>query len=870
MSRDLANSYSWILLLPSQVVSSVICSVIGGCIVELWITNSDYVTGGNTDFPVDSHRKEQLHDSAVSMMQSQHFPMGRSGGFNLGVPYSSHLQQQQQHASSVGSGGPPSIGLRPMNSSNTISGVGPYDQLIQQYQQLQSQSQFRMGQMSAVGPHGDQDLKSQSPEPVIDEFGLRGLLKVIRMNNPDLTSLALGIDLTTLGLNLNASDDLHKRFASPWAEEPHKGEPQYSIPECYYAKQPPVLNQAHFAKLHLETLFYIFYSMPREEAQLYAAHELYVPSLFLSIQPRMELAECSLNIVDDRSNSEQIKSEGQRHARGWFYHKEQRLWLTRNASMKPLVETNSYERGSYLCFDPNTWETACKGCCGDHSRSESHILWTMEILSTYPGPPPLLYSLRWSERCPLLGWFTVQFLIQVWMDDDLKIFVLDSKHALVIGFDGSELINRYPLILTGFNTRRRWNPVVEKTDKRRRSMISILACFSANERPKAENQKKALALIITIIFLSINGGSVYGVQILSKSKLEKCEKVSESDNLNCTKKIILDMAVPSGSSGGEASIVAEVVEVEENSTHKMQTLRVPPTITVNKSAAYAVYEITYIRDVPYKPQEYFVKTRKCEPDASAKVVKICERHTALNILLKNLGLSIYSCNSTDYEKEFIILLPDSKLNNNGGVSAPDPRRFELLESSQPSFPIIVPSFEEVTIPQLESLPPTEQEKEGDDLTLLLKVYSGRKNQCLNLSMSKSLNLWLQDENGHIIEHTQPICCPCGTHRRVPSSCGNFFDKLMKGKANTAHCLRFPGDWFHVFGIGQRSLGFSVHIEVKTGSKISEVIVGPENRTVMSNDNFLKVNLIGDFAGYTNIPSFEDFYLVTPRQVCLLC
>lgn len=62
----------------------------------------------------------------------------------------------------------------------------------------------------------------------------------------------------------------------------------------------------------------------------------------------------------------------------------------------------------------------------------------------------------------------------------------------------------------------------------------------------------------------------------------------------------------------------------------------------------------------------------------------------------------------------------------------------MLESSQLSFPIIVPYFEEVTIPQLES--PTEQE-EGDDLTLLLKVYSGRKNQCLNLSMSKSLNLW---------------------------------------------------------------------------------------------------------------------------------
>ncbi|KAI5601552.1 hypothetical protein BDE02_01G098300 [Populus trichocarpa] len=91
------------------------------------------------------------------------------------------------------------------------------------------------------------------------------------------------------------------------------------------------------------------------------------------------------------------------------------------------------------------------------------------------------------------------------------------------------------------------------------------------------------------------------------------------------------------------------------------------------------------------------------------------------------------------------------------------------------------------------------------------------------------------------------------------------DKLMKGKANTAHCVRFPGDWFHVFGIGQRSMGFSVRIEVKTGSKVSEVTVGPENRTVTSKDNFLRVNLIGDFVGYSNIPSFEDFYLVIPRQ-----
>lgn len=46
-------------------------------------------------------------------------------------------------------------------------------------------------------------------------------------------------------------------------------------------------------------------------------------------------------------------------------------------------------------------------------------------------------------------------------------------------------------------------------------------------------------------------------------------------------------------------------------------------------------------------------------------------------------------------------------------------------------------------------------------------------------------------------------------------------------------------------------------------------MGPENRTVVSHDNFLRVNLIGDLVGYTNIPSFEDFYLVIPRQVYAL-
>ncbi len=62
-----------------------------------------------------------------------------------------------------------------------------------------------------------------------DRFGLLGLLSVIRMTDPDLTTLALGTDLTTLGLHLNSSDNVYKTFAHPWADHPLRPEPDFSV-----------------------------------------------------------------------------------------------------------------------------------------------------------------------------------------------------------------------------------------------------------------------------------------------------------------------------------------------------------------------------------------------------------------------------------------------------------------------------------------------------------------------------------------------------------------------------------------------------------------------------------------------------------------
>ncbi|KAG2662050.1 hypothetical protein PVAP13_1KG519360 [Panicum virgatum] len=309
---------------------------------EFSIQNEDFPAlpgfkGNSSDYAMELHHKEQLHEN-VPVMQTQQFPMARSVGFNLGSSYPPNRQQHQQGANSVQNAGTQNIGLRPSLA---------YDQFMQQYQQPQSQNPFRMQQMtSATHSFRDQIQKIQGGPSPPDPYGLLGLLGVIRMNDAELASLALGIDLTTLGLNLNSPDNVYKTFGSPWSNEPAKGDPDFHIPACYFSEQTPELQPILFQKLHLATLFYIFYSMPKDEAQLYAAHELY--------------------------------------SRGWFYHKESRLWFTKIPNVEPLVKTPLYERGSYGFFDPQIWETV---------RKDNFVL-HYELVAKRPALPSVAQNVR--------------------------------------------------------------------------------------------------------------------------------------------------------------------------------------------------------------------------------------------------------------------------------------------------------------------------------------------------------------------------------------------------------------------------------------------------------------------------------------------
>mmetsp|Transcript_17501 Transcript_17501/g.29066 ORF Transcript_17501/g.29066 Transcript_17501/m.29066 type:complete len:486 (+) Transcript_17501:492-1949(+) len=148
------------------------------------------------------------------------------------------------------------------------------------------------------------------------DFGLLGLLSVIRMTDADRNGLALGTDLTMLGLNLNTNDNLYSNFASPWSDAPTTKEPHYQLPMCYYM-QPPALKTGHLSKFQLETLFHIFYALPKDVLQAYSAQELYT--------------------------------------REWRYHAELKRWFKRATTADGVANASS-GAPQFLFFDLNTWE----------------------------------------------------------------------------------------------------------------------------------------------------------------------------------------------------------------------------------------------------------------------------------------------------------------------------------------------------------------------------------------------------------------------------------------------------------------------------------------------------------------------------------
>lgn len=124
----------------------------------------------------------------------------------------------------------------------------------------------------------DRDEFGSAPAVPPEAYGMAGLLSVLKAGDRDIPALALGTDLSAPGVNISApaasSHPLHALFGSPWAKDATPLEPYWTLPNSYRLPQP-ALKTGHLAKFDVTTLLYIFYAMPRDILQAYAAQELY-------------------------------------------------------------------------------------------------------------------------------------------------------------------------------------------------------------------------------------------------------------------------------------------------------------------------------------------------------------------------------------------------------------------------------------------------------------------------------------------------------------------------------------------------------------------------------------------------------------------
>lgn len=164
-------------------------------------------------------------------------PSASNGGGSTGLTASSLVSGNAQAVRGSNSGGSAS-GLYSEVESNATpqvegasgllggSGLGNLGGLRGLQQSSSSSQQQRpTATSSAPGPSS-----SATPGSALSgDYGLLGLLSVIRMTDADRNALALGSDLTMLGLNLGSTEQIYSTFSSPWSESKTSQEPHFQV-----------------------------------------------------------------------------------------------------------------------------------------------------------------------------------------------------------------------------------------------------------------------------------------------------------------------------------------------------------------------------------------------------------------------------------------------------------------------------------------------------------------------------------------------------------------------------------------------------------------------------------------------------------------
>ncbi|CAD5110999.1 DgyrCDS350 [Dimorphilus gyrociliatus] len=168
-----------------------------------------------------------------------------------------------------------------------------------------------------------------------DHYGIAGLLSFIRQSeqDQDKTILAPGVELTTMGLDMNSTDLVHRNMLSPFTSSTnclHRIDAE--VPEEYHINEfiNEHLSLIDVVRYGVDVLFFQFYLQPGDVIQTIAAYELY--------------------------------------RRGWRYLINSQLWIARLPGTEPYQRTPLREQGRYYVFDPQIWERKIRDLVVDYEN----------------------------------------------------------------------------------------------------------------------------------------------------------------------------------------------------------------------------------------------------------------------------------------------------------------------------------------------------------------------------------------------------------------------------------------------------------------------------------------------------------------------
>ncbi|KAK1256084.1 hypothetical protein MKX07_008343 [Trichoderma sp. CBMAI-0711] len=185
-----------------------------------------------------------------------------------------------------------------------------------------------LGVIGSEGPNGRSTERkdSQTAEvvdplagmPAVDKWGIKGL-RTLMNTYPDYHAMIIGMDPSTIGLDLSSPELISTQVYSLFDDAPPKPTVnlnKFRLPECYSVTNVQPID-TKIQSFNEETLFWIFYSCPLDAKQQMAAVEL--------------------------------------HSRNWRWHKKLQVWLTKDEHMTPQILSPNHERGYYIVWDTATW-----------------------------------------------------------------------------------------------------------------------------------------------------------------------------------------------------------------------------------------------------------------------------------------------------------------------------------------------------------------------------------------------------------------------------------------------------------------------------------------------------------------------------------